>query len=94
MNTITMDAVKQFILTRAIDIGCVSGGLIGAYYAGKHSHKYDYTHQKIANGAVGVMFGAVFGGSLCSLSPSMILIVPACAVAHKVGAYQSQPQLR
>lgn len=87
-----MEAVKQFIFTHATEIGCVSGGLVGAYYAGKESRKSEYVGQKVSNSALNIMCGAAIGGTLVTISPYMIVIVPACVLAHKAGETMSESE--
>ncbi len=91
-----MEAVKQFIFVHTTEIGCVIGGLVGAYYAGKSSRKSNHTGQKVVDGALGVMYGAAIGGALITISPYMLVVVPACAVAYNVGESigKSEKQLR
>lgn len=96
MNKITMDAVKQFMFIHATEIGCVAGGLVGAYYAGKNSRKSDYIGTKVPDAVLSVIFGAAAGGVLTTITPYMLVVVPACAVAYKVGEStgKSEKQLR
>ncbi len=92
MNKITVEAVKNFIFMHATDIGCIAGGLVGAYYAGKSSRKSDYIGQKVPEAVLSVIFGAAAGGVLTTITPYMLVVVPACAAAYKAGESMGKPE--